>query len=193
MLHSEKTDFRIELNRQAIHFVVGCLCILAFILLGKMLTALLLLLLLVIGYWVMLQIKHKGSFKLLREIIKHVERPNEEHFPALPAFMFLIGALLAILLFPNPLAGLAALIVVTFGDSIATLIGKYYGKIEMITNRTLEGTVVGILIAFIPLAFLFQLEIAFAIAAVGMLAEYLPIEDNIGIPIVAGLTATLLL
>ena len=192
-LKSEEMEFKQELTRQGLHFIVGVSCILVFLMAGRILAMILLLAALAIGYFVAHQIKHNSKFQFLHEIIKHVERPHEQHFPGLSAFLFVFGAILAMAIFSSSLVILSALIVLTFGDSIATILGKYYGNIELISDRTLEGTVAGIIVATIALAFFLPLHYAFPIAGIGMLAEYLPIDDNIGIPLIAALTATLLL
>jgi dolichol kinase len=193
LLKNEKTNFRQELTRQGVHFLVGIACILLFLLAGRILSIILLFVALIAGYLIAHQIKHHGHFKFLHEIVKHVERSHEQHFPGLPVFLFLFGAILTMAIFSNFLVIVAALIVLTFGDSIATLLGKYYGNIELVSNRTLEGTVAGIAVSTVALSFFLPLQFAFPIAGIGMLAEYLPIDDNLGIPIVAALTASMLL
>ncbi|MBU0635561.1 hypothetical protein KKE06_00885 [Candidatus Micrarchaeota archaeon] len=187
-----------ETKRQIVHYLIGNAVILLFVgflWAGFERAALisLLILILAIGYVIALYIKKKGSFTLLQEIVKHVERPHEKHFPGKPVFLFLIGAVIALAIFPQALAVLAAFIVLTYGDTIATLVGKYKGRITLVTNRTLEGTIAGIIISSIALAFIFPFSLAIPIATIGMLAEYIPINDNIGIPIVAGFAATLLI
>ena len=187
------TEFHKELKRQSVHFLAGLFCIAAFILLGKTQSIALFILLLIAGYFFALRIKHRNAHPFLQELLKHTQRSHEEHFPGLPVFLFLAGAILTIGLFSNYYAALSGLIVLTFGDSMATIIGKFFGNIKLVSNRTLEGTIAGIGLSTITLLFLFQAPYAIIIATIGMLAEYLPIDDNIGIPLTAAITATLLL
>lgn len=189
---TEENRFHNEIKRQLLHFAFGVIWIVVYLFLGRINTLALLLATIIIGYAIVLQIQ-RGSFKIFHALVKHVERENESHFPGLPAFLLLFGFLLTIGIFPNPDAVLAGLLVLTFGDSIATIIGKYYGKINLVSNRTLEGTIAGIILATIPLYFFFPWKAAILIATIGMLAEYLPLDDNLGIPIVTAIAATLLL
>ena len=57
----------------------------------------------------------------------------------------------------------------------------------------MEGTVGGIVVATIPLLLLFPIHVSLITATLGMLAELLPIDDNIGIPHIAAAVLTLLL
>ena len=56
----------------------------------------------------------------------------------------------------------------------------------------MEGTVGGIIVATIPLLLLFPIHISLITATLGMLAELLPIDDNIGIPHIAATVLTVL-
>lgn len=192
MLQNDFTEMQRELKRQAVHLLVGILVIILFLMTNRLTAAGILIACIIIGYFVALHLKRKKTATFLHEIIKHVERAREQHFPGLPVFLFFIGAILTLLIFENPTVILAALIVISVGDSVATIIGKYSGRIELVSNRTLEGTVAGIIAASIVLSFFLPVPKSVAIAGIGMLAEYLPIDDNIGIPLVAGFTAMLL-
>jgi dolichol kinase len=188
---------RQEIHRQFIHFLGGTILIalvIATTVLGIPQSTLVagLIGLFVLGY-VFVRKKYHHRIGLLHSLIKHVTREAEkDEFPAKPAFILLAGAILTLAFF-SPLASIVGLCILTFGDTVATLVGKYRGKIELISDRTLEGTVAGILVSFLALYFFLSPEKAIGIAIVGMLAEYLPIDDNIGIPVVGALAASLLL
>ncbi|MDO8625025.1 MAG: hypothetical protein Q7R47_03000 [Candidatus Diapherotrites archaeon] len=188
---------RQEIHRQAVHFAVGTLLIILVLATAYLGIPQSILVAGLIGFFILayffIQQKYHTRIRLLHELIKHVTREHEQkEMPAKAAFTLLAGAIITIALFA-PLAAITGLCILTFGDTVATLIGKYRGKIELVTNRTLEGTVAGILISFIALYFFIAPQKAIGIAIVGMLAEYLPIDDNIGIPIVGALAASLLL
>jgi dolichol kinase len=109
---------------------------------------------------------------------------------------FAIGILLTLVLFPPP-ANYAAIAVFTLGDSAASLVGRRISKKPMPFNRakTLEGTLAGFSFALLAAAIFVNPQIALIGAAVGMLVEYLPlpINDNLLMPLTAGLVFTFLL
>jgi dolichol kinase len=109
---------------------------------------------------------------------------------------FAIGILLTLVLFPPP-ANYAAIAVFTLGDSAASLVGRRISKKPMPFNRakTLEGTLAGFSFALLAAAIFVDPQIALIGAAVGMLVEYLPlpINDNLLMPLTAGLVFTFLL
>ena len=92
---------------------------------------------------------------------------------------------------------LAAITILTLGDSISHIIGRSFGKTRNFINgankKLLEGTGVGILVAFVGAAlFVSPLEALLAsVVAMGAelaevkLAEKV-IDDNLLIPLVAG-------
>jgi len=185
-----------ELKRQGIHFLLGNFSILFFLFAGKTFSVAIGLLLLFIGYAIALSVKKGKKIPFADELIKHVERSHEQHLPGKALLMFIAGFTLTVAIFSNPWAVLAGLLVLTYGDSVATLVGKYFGSFKLITNRTLEGTLAGIVVSVGMLSLfpeVFPFAIAFAIGTVGMLAEYLPLDDNLGIPIIAGLVASVLI
>lgn len=185
-----------ELKRQVIHFVLGNIAILFFLFAGKTTTVAVGILVLLIGYAIALSVKKGKNIPFANEILKHVERKHEQHVPGQAALLFLAGFILTVAIFTNPWATLAGLIVLTYGDSVATVIGKYFGSFKLVTNRTLEGTLAGIVFSVGMLSLfpaIYPFATAFAIGTVGMLAEYLPIDDNLGIPIIAGLVASVLI
>jgi len=197
-MHHREKNMRKEIHRQFIHFVGGNLAIgvlSATLLLGieKWILVAVLIAAFMIGYLLAKRVQKGHKVTIIHDLIKHVEREEEKKdFPAKPAFLLLAGIIFTIALF-DPLPAIIGIVVLTYGDTVATLIGKYSGKIELISNRTLEGTVAGIIAATIPLLFLLDPSKAIGIAIVGMLAEYLPIDDNIGIPLVGALAAKLLI
>ena len=80
----------------------------------------------------------------------------------------------------------------TFGDGFSTIVGRAAGKKTIVEGRTLEGTLAGIAAAFLSLLVFFPPETALAAALFGMLAEYLPVNDNFSIPLASGAVLALL-
>ena len=120
------------------------------------------------------------------KIVSLAERKEEKNFPGLAAFIFVLGVLLAGFFFNNPLTLTVALIPLTFGDSIATIIGERHGKIK-IGRRTLEGSLAGITASAVILSLFIPINLSIAIAVIAMASEYLPFNDNLVIPLASGI------
>lgn len=130
----------------------------------------------------------------LKDLVRKVERRHERHLPGKAALMLLLAIVIVLILFYRmPLeVSTGALLVLAFGDSFSTIIGKHFGKIKIAGKKTLEGTIAGIIASFIPLLFIVAPLQAFAAALAGMLAELLPIDDNFTVPVAAGIVLMLL-
>ena len=109
---------------------------------------------------------------------------------------FIIGAIISFAVFDFWIA-LAALLMTTFGDMAAALIGMSFGKhrLKRQKNRTLEGIiaefVVDLIIAYVLID---TLVIVFSMALVATFVEtkleY--IDDNLSIPVFAGFVGQIL-
>jgi len=117
------------------------------------------------------------------------------NIPGKGALIFTFGLLLTnIVFYPfGKTVLIGAILTVTFGDGLSTLVGKLFGKRQIMKNRTLEGTLAGMIAAAIALSFIVPIHIAIITAIVGLLAEYIPLNDNYTIPIAAGFCLALLL
>ncbi len=112
---------------------------------------------------------------------------------------FLVGALLAYLLFSRDVA-VAALFFAAIGDAAAAAIGERYGRTR-VGGKSIEGTAAFFASSLLVGAILVGAGLHLtwpavaAGAAVAALAELspLPINDNLAIPVVSGLAMTLLL
>jgi dolichol kinase len=129
--------------------------------------------------------------------IKHIEREEQrKKFPGKGLIFFFIGFLLVMQLFPKDIA-LAALMVLTFGDSISHLFGAKFGQVKNIFNgngqKLLEGTFAGIIAGGIGASFFVSVPEAFLASTIAMIAEVVKIEfnehtldDNLIVPLIAG-------
>jgi len=113
------------------------------------------------------------------------------------ATYFSLGAFLTVLLFSKHIA-LMALILMTFGDAAASVVGKAFGSSK---KKSMQGTIAFIVAGII--GGLIAVELGVIIARVqivlgsvaGAIAEYFSIEidDNLTVPLVSGLAMTLLM
>lgn len=99
-------------------------------------------------------------------------RPSKQTIPLKGTILLLCGIIFSFILFPEEIM-YASIVVVTFGDSVATALGVLVGKHKLPYSRekTIEGTVSGIVAAFlVSLLFVTPVQ-AFVGATGGMLLE----------------------
>jgi dolichol kinase len=129
-------------------------------------------------------------------ITRKAASPSELcHFTFAPIY-FGIGILLTLLLFPLNVSS-AAIAIFTLGDSTASIIGGTLSKKPLPLNhsKTWEGTFAGLLFSFLAATLFVAPWIALVGAIVGMIVEFLPlpINDNLIMPLCAGIAIHLLL
>lgn len=137
----------------------------------------------------------KKSLPVISSITRRAATLQELHeFGAAPIF-FAVGILLTLIIFPTP-ASSAAVAIFTIGDSTASIFGKMFGKTELSFNKgkTLEGSLIGLALAFLAATIFVSPLKAFAGALVAMVIESLPLplNDNLIVPLAAAVTLTLL-
>ena len=187
------SDIRTEAVRKSIHFLIALcpgMAVINYPLTVLALTAGVLL------YAFMETLRLSGvTVPLVSSLTGMASRPRDLDRFVLGPVTLGIGALLALLLFPFPVAciGIYAL---AFGDGFASLAGKSFGRCRpaFLFGKSAEGTfacfVATYLCAyFVSRNFTVSLAAAFTAAAV----EALPLEDydNIALPLVVGFVVQL--
>jgi len=103
---------------------------------------------------------------------------------------YFIGMTLTYSLFGfNMAVANAAIIILTLGDSLSTIIGRRYGKhpLPLKHDKSIEGSAAFFAAGFLGSLFFIEPIHALTGAITGMLVEaYTPVEDNIVIPLVVG-------
>lgn len=187
---------KIELRRQAFHFLLGIVIVVMYK--TSLLTINLLFVIFFIGLVTsFLSLKYK--IPLINWFLKNFEREKDfKRSPGKGTLMYIAGVLLALLMFKEDTA-LAAIIILAVGDSISHVAGKYFGRCRLKNLKHLEGTVAGIISASIAASTLVSPILAFLGSTAAMLLELVElkigkmiIDDNLVIPIIAGLTIHLL-
>lgn len=189
-----------ELKRQSLHIIIGLAVI--FLLYKEILTATHLFIILILsGILSLLSLRFR--IPIIYWFLRNFERPKQpRRFPGKGFIFFLIGVLLVIKLFERDVA-LAAIMILTLGDSISHIIGKNFGRVRHPLNgsKSVEGTIVGVFTGFIGVLILTLLIKNFS---VGLLAAFLgslvamsiealelklgggEVDDNIIVPLVSG-------
>jgi phytol kinase len=107
-----------------------------------------------------------------------------------------IGALLSLLLYPNPAASIA-IYALAFGDGLSSLIGKTFGSIRIpfTGGKSVEGSLTCLVAVFVAaFAVTGDSPRSLAVAIAAMVIEAAPTKDfdNIILPVSVGAIATLL-
>lgn len=127
---------------------------------------------------------------------RQVAHPHEHH--GVNSATWYGTAMLLMALFSTTPAASVGIIVLAFGDPFAALIGRRYGRIRLVANRSLEGTtafvLMGMLAAWVMLSVYYPdlptstaIAAAFAGGLAGALAELFSyrLDDNFTIPLAA--------
>jgi len=182
-----------EIVRQLIHlFGVGFFALLI-LFAGRQTALFAAIALLAFGIVAISLFQRKHFPKFLKNALENAERRHEKEFPAKAALMAIASIAVVIVAFYNyaPEITVGALLVLAFEDSFSTVFGKKFGK-TMIGKKSLEGSIAGTVAAFVPLLLLFSPSKAFLAAAFGAFAEHFPMEDNLTVPLFAGLVLIVL-
>jgi dolichol kinase len=134
--------------------------------------------------------------RFFREFLGELIREHER-FSLLGSTYLLLAALLAIEIFPQPVAA-AALGFTVLGDAMGALVGRAWGR-HRVFNKSLEGAL-GCLLACLAWAayVTWASPLTWPVLLVGALAATLveilpiPLDDNLGITLAAGYAMKLL-
>ncbi len=127
---------------------------------------------------------------------KFEREEQRRKFPGKGMIFFFIGVLLSLQLFERNIA-LAAIMVLTLGDSVSHIFGAQFGQIKNIFNgdgkKLFEGTAAGVLAGFLGAWIFVPFPHALLGSTAAMLAEVVKIDlndrtldDNLIVPLVAG-------
>jgi len=183
-----------EILRQILHIFVGIVTI--FLIYFNILTSMRIFILILIGI-VLSLLSKRFSLPVISWFLRKFERENVIHrFPGRGVIFFLVGVLLSLRLFSKDIA-LASITILTLGDAVSHIFGGLFGKTRQPLNgdgkKKLEGTIVGIVVAFLGALFFVSPLYAFFGSLSGMMAETLQlklngreVDDNIIVPLASG-------
>ena len=134
---------------------------------------------------------------LISSLITMASRPRDAGRFVLGPITLGLGALLVLTIFPLQAATIA-IYALAFGDGIASLLGKPFGRIRpaFMFGKSLEGSLSCFFAVFIAAwRVCHNVPICLAAALTAMAVEALPLEDfdNIAIPLAVGFVVQILL
>ena len=127
---------------------------------------------------------------LVSDLIDRLERENVR--PGKGALYFALSSLFCLVIFETEVV-VPAIVTLSLLDGAATMVGYHYGKHPMVNGKTAEGTVAGILIAFIALLpLLSPLQAVISAVVAGLVELFSPVDDNLTIPVFVCIALTLM-
>lgn len=189
---------RFELRRKLFHFCVG---VCAIILLDMNLVNFYILAAIFAVGCLLSYLSTKMEIPVVSWLLRTFDR--QEKIPGKGALAYIFGICLVVLLFPEPDVRYASIMILSLGDAAAALVGKGWKKTgrrhtrhPLSNDKILEGTLAGIIAASLGAMLFVPLGAAIAASTAAMIVEGIEhrysIDDNISIPLVAGLVLVLL-
>ncbi|NYB52650.1 MAG: phosphatidate cytidylyltransferase [Methanobacteriaceae archaeon] len=174
-----------ELWRQLIHASGVFIVVLSYFLPPNLLIILCMAILVFVE--IVFRLDHNHHIPFFSTILRVAKRKHDER-----GFVyFFIGIIITLYFFQfNMAIANAAILILLFGDSASTLIGKRFGKIRLPfqPHKTLEGSLAFLVVGFLVSLTQLPLIPAFLGSLAGALTEaYSPVDDNVPIPLVSAL------
>ncbi|MCL2252731.1 MAG: phosphatidate cytidylyltransferase [Treponema sp.] len=182
-------DVSTEIVRKSIHFLIALVPSIAAL---NKTAAVFLLMIGTLGYTLMEYLRLSGvKVPVISALTNMASRPRDMGRFVMGPVTLGFGAMLALLLYPSSAAAIA-IYALAFGDGIASLAGKFIGKLRpaFLRGKSIEGSIACFTVVFASAyAVSGSLHIALTAAFTAMIAEALPLKDydNIVIPVVVGL------
>ena len=183
------SELKTEIVRKSIHFLIALSPLMAAI--NRPVTVLILMAG-TLGYTLMEYLRLNGvKIPVISSLTSMSSRARDMgHFVMGPVTLG-FGALLALLLYPSPVASIA-IYALAFGDGFASLVGKFFGRWRpaVLCGKSVEGSLACFTAVFISaFAVSHNVNTAFIAAFTATVVEALPLEDfdNMAIPVTVGL------
>lgn len=189
-------DITTELIRKLVHMLVAIVPLIVSQI-GTVATLFLLGAGTILYTWAEVRRQHGHNVPIITRITNAAVRPRDTgHFVLGPVTLG-IGAMLALLLYPDP-AATVAIYALAFGDSIASVVGKAVGRITLpfTGGKTLEGSLAcASVVAVVAFLVLGSWPMALVVALAAAVLEALPTRDidNLILPMGVGLVTLLML
>lgn len=190
--------FKREIRRKAVHVGAGSLLIIASLVFKDIDAvfwgSIILLIPFGIFYFLVRSFQHTALGQIAHGL---VERDHGHHTNGIGGLTFALGVIISYVLFGfNPILVLFSIVVLSFGDGFASIVGMKWGKHSFKIEghvKTIEGFMGGVLastlVGMIFVDFFFAFIVSFLtmlIELVGIRVRGREIPDNIYLPVLAG-------
>jgi len=188
---------KLEIKRQIMHIIFGIVIVL--LLNFNLINATYLFIIFIFGLIISL-LSTKLNIPVIHQFLRTFDREKDlEKFPGKGAIFYVLGAFIVVLVFPKDIA-LASIMILALGDSVSRLVGPFgYLKHPFHNEKFFEGVIAGAIAGFIGALFFISWLPALIASSISMLIEGLDlriknfkIDDNLLIPVVAGVVISLI-
>jgi len=185
----EIDEVKTEIVRKSIHFLIALSPSIAAI--NRPLTVILLIIG-TLGYTFMEYLRLCGvNVPVISSLTSMASRSRDMGRFVMGPVTLGMGALLALLLYPSPVAAIA-IYALAFGDGLASLIGKVFGRLRpaFLHGKSIEGSLACFAAVFFSAYVVCgDMRITLIAAFTAMAVEALPLEDydNLALPVTVGL------
>ncbi|MFH2056269.1 MAG: diacylglycerol/polyprenol kinase family protein [bacterium] len=142
-----------------------------------------------------IRLRRWAPWKFLSPVFGQMIRPQEQNGNFTGALYILLSGVLCIILF-NKFIAATAITFIIVGDVASAMVGRRWGKHKLRGSKSLEGSLAFLAVALLVTAAIPNVPWAVGIAGavVATIAEGLSIyrDDNLTVPLAAGLTMYLL-
>jgi dolichol kinase len=182
-------ELKTEIVRKAIHFLIALAPSMAAV--NRPLTVLFLMTG-TLGYTFMEYLRLSGvKIPVFSSINRMASRPRDAGRFVMGPVTLGLGALIALLMYPSPVASIA-IYALAFGDGFASLAGKFFGKLRpaFLYGKSVEGSLACFTATLVSAyAVCGSMRIAMTAAFTAMIVEALPVDDydNLILPVTVGL------
>ena len=192
---------KFELRRQIAHLCIGAMIV---VLLKLQLVTGYILLGITAAGGIMVLVARKIRIPVFHDVLEFFERPHHiMRFPGRGSFFLVLGAALSTLIFDHYIA-MAAIMIMAVGDSVTNIVGRHFGSIQNPFNakKNIEGTAWAIacstlaalfFVPFVPALIASSVSMAVESIDLGVKRFEIEIDDNVVIPLVAGVIMTALI
>lgn len=192
-MEAHRTD---ELGRKFIHYTASLIPLIYYFFLGRKEAVIIMAVLTgLITLGEVLRMKVPFCRRLFMRIFGRWIRSQEQNNNFTGATFVFWGGLMTIWFFPKEIAT-AALLFLTVGDSTACLVGMRFGRVKLVSSRTLEGALAFIIAAVVFTLWIpgLTLKVKLIGAVAGSLVELVHrrVDDNLLIPLFSGVVMYIL-
>ena len=183
------SELKTEIVRKSIHFLIALIPSMAAM--NRPFTVVILMIG-TLGYTFMEYLRLSGiKVPVISSMTNMASRPRDVGRFVMGPVTLGLGALLALLLYPSPVAAIA-IYALAFGDGFASLVGKFFGKWRpsFLYGKSVEGSLACFTAVLVSAyAVSGNMYIAIVAALTAMVVEALPLGDydNITLPVTVGL------
>jgi dolichol kinase len=151
-----------------------------------------------------LKVRHRPFKRLFLAVFGRMLRDREVEGGMTASTIVVASAALTLFLFRTEIA-VTALVFLSLGDSFAALVGRHFGTIRLVGERTLEGSLAALNACLFASVLMVSLNpvLGWQLTPVALLAGSvaatlaelvdIPLDDNLRIPVIAGTVMELII